>query len=273
MSLNLQEIPMSKIMEPSNPSRMSIDRSYIEELADSMKSRGLLQPITVRAENDSFRIEAGHCRFLAATLLGWENINAIIQDVTHSDDLHLDRAHENLIRADLNPVEESRIVWDLVYEDGRGVERTSTLLCKTPSWVETRLEIAKFADDIKESLSRREIKVAVARELDKIKDADQRKRVLASTIEYGASANVVRGWISDSQIGPFLGQSEVAGALGECNVIDRSVVTMPCRICSVSHNIDSLRHIWICPHCLSAVNELSIEVRRMLSEPVSGEVE
>jgi len=206
-------------------------------------------------------------------MLGWSVIDCMVKEVTDDDSLHLDRAHENLIRADLNPVEESKIVWNLVYEDGRGVERCSSLLSKSSNWVETRLEIAKFFPDIKEALSKREIKVAVARELNKIKNEETRERLLKSAIEYGASAPVVKQWCSDTQVAKFLEQSEVQAASGDAVAIERSQVMMPCRICDITQQIDILRHIWICPECLGAVRELSRETQKQLRMIETGEIE
>lgn len=260
----LKSVNMLEILEPENPSRFAMDRNSLEELADSMKKLGLLQPILLRSENGLYRIEAGHRRFLSAQILGWKSIDAIIQEPTDDDALHLERAHENLIRADLNPVEESKIVWDLVYEDGRGVERTAKLLCKTVSWIETRLEIAKFPDDLKDALSKNEIKVAVAKELNRVKNMETRMRLTKSAVEYGASAAVVRQWCSDSQVGIFLENQEVAGAVGDMIAIERTQVNMPCRICDCSQRIDILRHIWICPDCMGAMRELAQETQKQL---------
>lgn len=231
-----------------------------------------MQPIILLKGVDGFEIEAGHRRFLAAQILNWSVIDAMVKEGDDEEGLHLDRAHENLIRENLNPVEESKIVWDLVYEDGRGVERTSKLLCKTFSWVETRLEIAKFPPEIKEAISRFEIKVAVAKELVKVKNAETRERLLKSAIEYGASASVVRQWVDDTQVHQFLEQSEVQAAVGDACAIDHSQVSMPCRVCDISHNIDTLRHFWICPDCLGALRELSRETIKQLRMAETGEV-
>jgi len=260
----LLSLPMYLVLEPKNPDRADINRDALEELASSMKSRGLLQPILVRSENENYRIEAGHRRFLAAQILGWKYIDAIVQAPSSEDALHLDRAHENLVRCNLNPVEEAKIVWALVHDDGRGVEKVASMLCRTLSWVDGRLEIAKMPDDLKEALSKNEIKVAVAKELCKVKNHETRERLLKSTVEYGASAAVVKQWISDSSVNQFLEQSEVQGAVGDMVAIDRSQVTMPCRICNISQPIDVLRHIWICPECMGAMRELARETQKQL---------
>ncbi|MEQ1678407.1 MAG: ParB/RepB/Spo0J family partition protein [Chitinophagaceae bacterium] len=255
---------MEKIKEPSNPSRDQIQMDSLMELAESIKTRGLLQPIIVYPVSDGYEIEAGHRRYLAVKILGWSIIDAIVKDYSDEGDLHLDRAHENLVRADLNPVEESRIVWDLVNEDGRGIDKVCKMLCKTVSWINSRLEIAKFPDDVKLALSLNKIKIAVAKELTKVSADDTRLRLLDAAVEYGASAAVVAQWCSDSQVGDFLMNKELQQVEGDCVCIKSSQVNMPCRICDITHNIDILRHIWICPECMGAMRELSRETQKQL---------
>jgi len=273
MTGSFQKVAMSRIKRPVKSSRSQIDKDFVVELAESMRTRGQLQPIVLLAGPDPLEIEAGENRYLAAEMLGWSIIDAMVKEPGDDDSLHLDRAHENLIRADLNPVEESKIVWDLVYEDGRGVEKCASLLCKTVSWVDSRLEIAKFSDDLKEALSFKSIKVAVAKELAKVKNHETRGRLLKSAVEYGASAAVVRQWCQDSQVGQFLAQSEVQAAGGDAVAIERSQVNMPCRICDISHQIDVLRHIWICPECMGAMRELARETQKQLRMVETGETE
>ena len=270
---NLVRVEMSRILEPLKPDREKVSRESVQELADSMQKYGQLQPILLLQENEAYRIEAGHRRYCAAQILGWAEIDAVILESSDTEHLHLIRAHENFHREQLNPVEESKICWRLVQEDGLGVDRAAKELCKTPSWVDTRLEIARMPSDIKASLSLGEIKVAVAKELCKVKNHETRERLLKSAIEYGASAAVVRQWISDSSVNQFLEQSEVQAAAGEGGAIDRSQVTMPCRICNISQLIDVLRHIWICPECMGAMRELARETQKQLSFTGTGEIE
>ena len=264
MSKSLVSLNLHEILEPDKPSRDKIHQPAIQEMGNSLLRCGQLQPILVRRESNLYKIEAGHRRFLAARLIGWSVIDAIILDPTDEDSLHLERAHENLIREDLNPVEEARLTWDLVYEDGRGVDRTATLLCKPNSWVESRLAIHQLPDDLKQAVSNYEINVSVAKALSKAKDDEFRARLLKSAIEYGASAEVVKRWVSDQSIGTFLENQEVASAAGESLAMGLSDVTMPCRVCNFSQKIDILRHIWICPDCMGAMRELAHETQKQL---------
>lgn len=264
MRRSIKSIVLTELHPPRKDSRIQIPRESIEELAESMRKLGLLQPVLVREEVSGYQIEAGHRRFLAAQLLRWKEIDCIILDATDEDGLHLERAHENLIRQDLNPVEEAKIVWDLVYEDGRGVDKTAALLCKRASWISSRLDIWKMPDDLKAAIADGRIKVAVAKELDRIGDAEARARMLKSVVEYGASSETVRAWISDYRTGDYLKEHELLETQSDSMPLDRTQITMPCRICNLSHGIDILRHIWCCPDCLSVVRALARETQAQL---------
>jgi ParB/RepB/Spo0J family partition protein len=219
----------------------------------------------LRPTSDGFEIEAGHRRFCACQLLGWSEIPALVQSASVVGDQHLDRAHENFIRENLNPVEEARIVWDLVHNDGLGMERAAAMLCKTVSWIDSRCEIAKMPDDLKEAISDGRLKVAVAREIAKVKDAATRARLVASACEYGATAAVVKNWCADSRVGEFLMPAEIPADQGDIQSIPRSQVELPCRICDIRQQIDVLRHVWVCPECLGMVRELARATQHELS--------
>lgn len=264
MKRNIKLLPLTELHPPKSADRLEIARDGIEEMAESLRTLGQLQPILVRKANSGYEIEAGHRRFLAAQLLSWREIECIVLKPTDEDNMHLERAHENLIRQDLNPVEEARLVWNLVYEDGRGIDDTAKLLCKRPSWISSRLDIWKMPEDLKSAVAAGQIKISVAQELGRIGDAEARARMLKSVIEYGASAATCRQWISDYRTGDYLKEHEILEAQSDSMPMDRTQITMPCRICNMSHAIDILRHIWCCPDCLSVVRALAKETQAQL---------
>ena len=104
---DLQRIPMSRIRPNPFQPRREIDTAELAELEQSLKSSGLLQPITVRRRGDAFELIAGERRFRAAGNLGWTEISAIVRDYDDRTMLVLALV-ENLQRADLNAIEEAR---------------------------------------------------------------------------------------------------------------------------------------------------------------------
>jgi ParB family chromosome partitioning protein len=105
---SLKSIPIAQIRKNPFQPRLEFKPSELTELRESLRSSGLLQPITVRRKTgkDGFELIAGERRLRAATDLGWKEIPALIKDVDDKTLLTL-ALIENLQRADLNPIEEA----------------------------------------------------------------------------------------------------------------------------------------------------------------------
>ena len=108
MTTTIEKLPLRLIEpDPNNP-RQSFDQQKLQELADSIKSIGLEQPISVRPQGDRFMVIQGHRRFHAHQLLEAETIDAIVRTDIDERDAALRQIIENLQRADLSPIEEAK---------------------------------------------------------------------------------------------------------------------------------------------------------------------
>jgi len=105
---DLQHIPVDKIHKSPHQMRRHFDEEAIRELADSLKQKGLVQPIAVRQMGGAFELIAGERRLRAAVLLNWETIPAIILANRDDADAAVLGLIENLQRVNLNPLEEAR---------------------------------------------------------------------------------------------------------------------------------------------------------------------
>ena len=103
----LQRIPLSRVRPNPFQPRREFDPVDMGELEASLRSSGLLQPISVRRHGDAFELIAGERRVRAATNLGWTEISAMVRDFDDRTMLVLALV-ENLQRTNLNPVEEAR---------------------------------------------------------------------------------------------------------------------------------------------------------------------
>ena len=103
----LQRIPLSRVRPNPFQPRREFDPAELGELEASLRSTGLLQPISVRRHGDSFELIAGERRVRAATNLGWTEISALVRDFDDRTMLVLALV-ENLQRTNLNPLEEAR---------------------------------------------------------------------------------------------------------------------------------------------------------------------
>jgi ParB family chromosome partitioning protein len=262
----LKRIELNRIKEPERPDRITIGDEKVRELADSMKRLGLLQPIVIfPVEDGYYEIEAGHRRYLAACSLNWETIDCIVID-RETTKGHLARAHENLIRENLNILEEAKLVEALVEDQGCGVDEAARKLSKSRAWVEKRLDVLRMPETLQETLKEGKITLSVAQELWKCKDEELRHRLLEAAINYGASARTVKGWIEDHQIGPITEAYEDRQYTGTIQSMDMGDTMLRCGCCGRVFPVHVLRHMWLDPDCMAAVLELGQEVQKILKE-------
>lgn len=114
----LKLLAIEKLQRGKYQPRKEFNAEALEELANSLQSNGLLQPIIVRSINDDhYEIIAGERRWRAAQLAGWSEINCLIH--RFSDEQAAEAAAiENIIRVDLNPIEEAQAYQRLIHEFG-----------------------------------------------------------------------------------------------------------------------------------------------------------
>ena len=131
---NLRSLPISKIEPSEHQPRESFDSEKLEALADSIRSHGIIQPITVRRlEGDRYQIIAGERRWRAARMAGLDELPARIVDADDREAMVLALV-ENLQREDLNPVEQARGMRRLLEEYGCTQEGAAELLgCSRPA--------------------------------------------------------------------------------------------------------------------------------------------
>ena len=144
------QLPISDLVPNKYQPRKIFDETNLEELTNSIKERGMIQPIIVRKSNDDkskFEIIAGERRWLAAQRAGLHNVPVVI---TEADDLKsLEFAIvENVQRHDLNPLEEAQGYKRLIDEFSYDQEKVSKFIGKSRSHITNSLRILTLPDDV-----------------------------------------------------------------------------------------------------------------------------
>src|SRR6056300_1622002 len=144
------QLPISDIIPNKYQPRKNFDEINLEDLTNSIKERGIIQPIIVRKsnnENSKFEIIAGERRWLAAQRAGIHNVPVVI---TEADDLKsLEFAIvENVQRHDLNPLEEAQGYKRLINEFSYDQEKVSKFIGKSRSYITNSLRILTLPDDV-----------------------------------------------------------------------------------------------------------------------------
>ncbi|RST70970.1 nucleoid occlusion protein [Siminovitchia acidinfaciens] len=163
--------------------RTIFDESKIEELARTIHTHGIIQPIVVReAGNEQFEIIAGERRFRAVQMLGWDEIPAIIKNLNDTETASV-ALIENLQREELTPIEEAIAYGKLLELHNLTQEALAQRLGKGQSTVANKLRLLKLPEEIQEGLLKKEITERHARALIPLKAADKQIKLMEMIIE------------------------------------------------------------------------------------------
>ena len=158
----VREIEVARIKPNPNQPRMHFDEDSLEELADSIRERGVLQPILLRPDGDDFQIIAGERRWRAAQRASVHAIPAIVREIDESTLAEL-ALIENIQREDLNALEEAEGYKQLIKRHGHTQDDVSKIVHKSRSHVTNLLRLLDLPDFVKQSLLKGDITMGHAR--------------------------------------------------------------------------------------------------------------
>ena len=145
MSDSLKKIPVDSIVIGQFNPRKTFDSEHINELANSIRRDGQWNPIIVRHRLDHYELIAGECRLRAVKKLGLTTIQARVLNV-NDEEAKLLALKTNIMRRDLNPVEEAHGIKKLV-DKGWSIKRVAKELNKSYTWVYYRLKLSENATE------------------------------------------------------------------------------------------------------------------------------
>ncbi|HYX46956.1 MAG TPA: ParB/RepB/Spo0J family partition protein [Sphingomicrobium sp.] len=158
----VREIENSRIRRNPNQPRIQFDEAALEELTQSIRERGVLQPILLRSDGSDYMIIAGERRWRAAQRAHLHAIPAIVRDIDESTIAEL-ALIENIQREDLNPLEEAEGYRQLIKQHGHTQDGVSKIVHKSRSHVANMLRLLDLPDFVRQSLLKGDISMGHAR--------------------------------------------------------------------------------------------------------------
>ncbi len=168
---------IDRIKPNSYQPRKEFDEDGIDELASSIKEKGIIQPLVGRKIGDSYEIIAGERRWRAAQKAGLKRIPIILKDASESEVLEL-ALIENLQREDLNPLEEAIAYEQLIGDFGLTHDEISKRIGKDRSTITNQIRLLKLPERVKQAIKNREISAGHARAILSIESQSKALEIL-----------------------------------------------------------------------------------------------
>ena len=166
---DVQKIDIDKVYANPNQPRKNFDKESLNELAESIRLHGLIQPIIVNQMDNGYMIIAGERRFRACKLCGLKQIDAIVKQYPNKLVAEI-AIIENLQREDLNPVEVAKGIKQLMEEYGLTQEKVSERLGKSRSAIANSLRILNLYPEVLDLIEKGKISFGHAKILASITD-------------------------------------------------------------------------------------------------------
>ena len=179
-------VSIEKIHPNPNQPRTHFNETELEELSESIREHGVLQPLLVRKKGDEFEIIAGERRYQASKIAGLSELPVIIKDVDDQKMLEL-ALIENLQRSDLNPIEEAKGYRQLIKASGMTQEALSKAVSKSRSAITNSLRLLDLPERVQELLFEGKLTAGHARAILAVPFEEQRIKLAEKVVADGLS--------------------------------------------------------------------------------------
>lgn len=209
------EIDITKIEPNKDQPRKNFNEDALEELADSIKEKGLLQPITVSPKGDHYMIVMGERRWRAARKAGLKKVPAVIRgDLTEQDIAEISLI-ENIQREDLNPIEEALAYKRLLEEYHMKQDEVAERVSKSRTAVTNSMRLLKLTDVVQQMIIDDKISTGHARALITIDDPELQKELAERIFDERMSVRDI-----EKEVKKIMGPKKIRKALEKNEGLD-----------------------------------------------------
>ena len=198
----LKQLPIDRIQKGPYQPRLNIDPDALQELAESIKAQGLVQPVIVRRlDSGLYELIAGERRWRAAQIVGLHDIPAIVRVIPDQAAAAMSLI-ENIQREDLNALEESLAISRLIREFGLTHQETANAVGRSRTAVTNLLRLLELEDETKRLLETKQIDMGHARALLTLEGKTQRdtaQKVAKKGMSVRDTERLVKNMLSNTQ--------------------------------------------------------------------------
>jgi ParB family chromosome partitioning protein len=229
----LADVPIGQVKpNPAQP-RKKFDEAAIAELARSIKSSGVLQPIVVVPEADHYKIIIGERRWRAALNAGLQKVPVLIRNIPKSQQAELSLV-ENLQREDLNPIEVAQAYDRLIAELGLTQQEIADKVGRDRSSVANTLRLLKLPSDVQEKLAANRISMGHARALLALEDPERQSSLAKQIVAKNLSVREVESLVQERKKRASPGKK--AGVDADLKALEEQLIRLMGTKVSISGN-------------------------------------
>lgn len=243
-----KHIRLDKLHPPEFDNRLTPSPDDDDDLRDSIRELGVLEPLLVKNIGDGYEIIFGHRRWIQAGRAGLAAVPCIVTKATGAMSEKM-KIHENIKRLPLSHIDQGVTFAHLSKEYNMTESQIATLVGKSIAYVSQHLSLIHSDETIVAAVHDGRINFSVARELQLCKDADERNRFLKIVETSGATQYVVRNWVQESnrETESVSGSPQPPPVPGR--PVEHSNPMYPCAACEVPTDILEIVTTRLCPQC------------------------
>lgn len=177
-------VEIGRVRPNAKQPRKNFDKAELEELADSIRQNGVIQPLIVRKKGQNYEIVAGERRYKAAKLAKLKEVPVVVREVS-DDDAYRIALIENLQRSDLNPMEEALGYKQLIDQNDLTQEELARVVSKSRSAVANTLRLLDLPDDVQKLMRDGNITAGHARALLMVSTPEGRSKLAQKVVDEG----------------------------------------------------------------------------------------
>ena len=257
----LNDISLDLIDDPQEPMRSAMDEEKLDELARSIRTSGLIQPVTLRKRGERYEVVAGHRRFRACKRLGLATISAVVREMDEKGADSI-RMHENLYREDVNPVDEARHIRLMITKHGYAPEQLAEMTGKSVSYLRARYELLDFPEYIIAAVQEGTLGLTAAQWLNKITDDRVRADYTRFGIRGGLTAKRVLLWFQAPEAGSLPREASAFPAPPAEASVENRIIEMPCVLCRHMDDITKMDMKYAHFECVKATNDMQVDSKQ-----------
>ena len=189
-------VKLSKVEPNREQPRKNFDEDSLQELAESLKQFGMLQPILVQNRGDYYEIIAGERRWRAAKIAGLKEVPVIVRELTDQEIVEISLI-ENIQREDLNPIEEAQAFKRLLTEFHLKQDEVAEKVSKSRTAVTNSMRLLKLCDEVQKMVVDDMISTGHARALISIEDPEEQYLIAQKIFDEKLSVREVEKLVKD----------------------------------------------------------------------------